>query len=78
STPSAQSTPPVPPVGGTAASFPASAEVASADARSATPVETAPVQPPLAGSADAQAANRAPVASPVRPVKTSAIADSAP
>jgi hypothetical protein len=68
----------VPPVGGTAASFPASAEVASADARSATPVETAPVQPPLAGSADAQAANRAPVASPVRPVKTSAIADSAP
>ncbi|MGO7370375.1 SPOR domain-containing protein [Rhizobium ruizarguesonis] len=78
STPSAQSTPPVPPVAGTAASFPASAEVASADARSAAPVETAPVQPPLAGSADAQAANPAPVASPVRPVKTSAIADTAP
>ncbi|MBY5361109.1 sporulation protein [Rhizobium leguminosarum] len=78
STPSAQSTPPVPPVGGTAASFPAGAEVASADARSAAPVETAPVQPPLAGSADVQAANPAPVASPVRPVKTSAIADTAP
>nr|WP_064251161.1 SPOR domain-containing protein [Rhizobium leguminosarum]OAP88243.1 sporulation protein [Rhizobium leguminosarum] len=78
STPSAQSTPPVPPVGGTAASFPASAEVASADARSAAPVETAPVQPPLAGSADAQAANPAPVAAPVRPVKTSAIVDTAP
>ncbi|MCH4546927.1 SPOR domain-containing protein [Rhizobium changzhiense] len=78
STPSAQTTPAVPPVGGTAASFPASAEVASADARSAAPVETAPVQPPLAGSADAQAANPAPVASPVRPVKTSAIADTAP
>ncbi|MBW8786930.1 MAG: SPOR domain-containing protein [Rhizobium leguminosarum] len=74
----AQSTPPVPPVGGTAASFPASAEVASADARSAAPVETAPVQPPLAGSADAQAANPAPVAPPVRPVKSSAIADTAP
>ncbi|MBX4858972.1 sporulation protein [Rhizobium sophorae] len=72
------STAPVPPVGGTAASFPASAEVASANARSAAPVETAPVQPPLAGSADAQAANPAPVASPVRPVKTSAIADTAP
>ncbi|WP_246621876.1 SPOR domain-containing protein [Rhizobium laguerreae] len=78
STPSAQSTPAVPPVGGTAASFPASAEVASADARSAAPVETAPVQPPLAGSADAQAANPAPVAPPVRPVKTSGIADTAP
>ncbi|MBY5439513.1 SPOR domain-containing protein [Rhizobium leguminosarum] len=78
STPSAQSTPPVPPVGGTAANFPASAEVASADARSAAPVETAPVQPPLAGSADAQAANPAPVAAPVRPVKTSAIVDTAP
>ncbi|WP_245304583.1 SPOR domain-containing protein [Rhizobium sp. WYCCWR10014] len=78
STPSAQSTPPVPPVGGTAASFPASAEVASADARSAAPVETAPAQPPLAGSADAQAANPAPVAPPVRPVKTSAIGDTAP
>ncbi|ANP85266.1 sporulation protein [Rhizobium leguminosarum] len=74
-TPSAQSIPPVPPVGGSAASFPASAEVASADARSAAPVETAPVQPPLAGSADAQAANPAP---PVRPVKTSAIGDTAP
>lgn len=78
STPSGQSTPPVPPVGGTAASFPASAEVASADARSAAPVETAPVQPPLAGSADAQAANPAPVAPPVRPVKTAAVADTAP
>ncbi|NKM64021.1 SPOR domain-containing protein [Rhizobium leguminosarum bv. viciae] len=78
STPPAQSSPAVPPVGGTAASFPASAEVASADARSAAPVETAPVQPPLAGSADAQAANPAPVAPPVRPVKTSGIADTAP
>ncbi|MBB4437352.1 MULTISPECIES: SPOR domain-containing protein [Rhizobium] len=78
STPSAQSTSPVPPVGGTAASFPSSAEVASADARSAAPVETAPAQPPLAGSADAQAANPAPVAPPVRPVKTSAIGDTAP
>ncbi|MGO6995329.1 SPOR domain-containing protein [Rhizobium leguminosarum] len=71
-------TPPVPPVGGTAASFPARAEVASADARSAAPVETAPVQPPFAGSADAQAANPAQVAPPVRPVKTSATADTAP
>ncbi|WP_221974907.1 SPOR domain-containing protein [Rhizobium leguminosarum] len=78
STPSAQSTPPVPPVGGTAASFPARAEVASADARSAAPVETAPVQAPLAGSADTQAENPAPVAPPVRPVKTSATADTAP
>ncbi|WP_261333034.1 SPOR domain-containing protein [Rhizobium leguminosarum] len=78
STPSAQSTPAVPPVDGTAASFPASAEVASADARSAAPVETAPVQPPLAGSADAQAANPAPVAPPVREVKTPATADTAP
>jgi len=78
STPPAQSTSPVPPVGGTAASFPASAEVASADARAAAPAETAPAQPPLAGSADAQAANPAPVAPPVRPVKTSAIADTAP
>ncbi|MBY5772222.1 sporulation protein [Rhizobium leguminosarum] len=78
STSSAQSTPAVSPVGGTAASFPASAEVASADARSAAPVETAPVQPPLAGSADAQAASPAPVAPPVRPVKTAAVADTAP
>ncbi|WP_197729756.1 SPOR domain-containing protein [Rhizobium leguminosarum] len=78
STPSAQSTSPVPPVGGTAASFPASAEVASDDTRTAAPAETAPVQPPLAGSADAQAANSAPVAPPVRPVKSSAIADTAP
>ncbi|WP_261337547.1 SPOR domain-containing protein [Rhizobium leguminosarum] len=78
STSSAQSTPAVPPVGGTAARFPASAEVASADARSAAPVETAPVQPPLAGSADAQAASPAPVAPPVRPVKTAAVADTAP
>ncbi|MBY5336318.1 sporulation protein [Rhizobium leguminosarum] len=78
STPSVQSTPPVPPVGGTAASFPASAEVASADARSAAPVETAPVQPPLASGADAQAANPALVAPPVRPIKSSAITDTAP
>ncbi|WP_261336545.1 SPOR domain-containing protein [Rhizobium leguminosarum] len=78
STSPAQSSPAVPPVGGTAASFPASAEVASADARSVAPVETAPVQPPLPGSADAQAANPAPVAPPVRPVKTSGIADTAP
>ncbi|MBY5624528.1 sporulation protein [Rhizobium leguminosarum] len=78
STSPAQSSPAVPPVGGTAASFPASAEVASADARSVAPFETAPVQPPLAGSADAQAANPAPVAPPVRPVKTSGIADTAP
>lgn len=68
------STPSAPPAGGTAASFPASAEVASADARSAAPVEAAP----LAGGADTQAANPAPVEPPVRPVKTTAIADTAP
>ncbi|RFB94499.1 sporulation protein [Rhizobium leguminosarum bv. trifolii] len=76
--PSAQSASPVPPVAGTAASFPSNAEVASADARSAAPVETAPAKPPIATDADAQAANPAPVDAPVRPVKTSAIGDTAP
>ncbi|MBB3523029.1 SPOR domain-containing protein [Rhizobium sp. BK456] len=76
--PAAQSASPVPPVVGTAASFPASAEVASADARSATPAETAPAKPPLAADADAQAANPAPVDTPVRPVKTTALTDTAP
>ncbi|MDC9812520.1 SPOR domain-containing protein [Rhizobium binxianense] len=70
----AQTTPSTPPVAGTAASFPASAEVASADARSAAPADAAP---PLA-NADAQAANPAPVEPPVRPVKTAAIGDTAP
>ncbi|MBX5201466.1 SPOR domain-containing protein [Rhizobium sp. NZLR1] len=76
--PSAQSASPVPPVGGTAASFPSSAEVASADARSAAPAETTPAQPPLTGGADTQAANPAPVQPPVRPVKTGAATDTAP
>ncbi|WHO71731.1 SPOR domain-containing protein [Rhizobium sp. BT03] len=76
--PSAQSASPVPPVAGTAASFPANAEVASADARSAAPVETAPAKPPVAADADAQAANPAPVDAPVRPVKTTAVGDTAP
>ncbi|EJT05977.1 SPOR domain-containing protein [Rhizobium sp. CCGE 510] len=76
--PSAQSASPVPPVGGTAASFPSSAEVASADARSAAAAETTPVQPPLTGGADTQAANPAPVQPPVRPVKATATTDTAP
>ncbi|AJC79062.1 sporulation related domain-containing protein [Rhizobium etli bv. phaseoli str. IE4803] len=75
---SAPSTPAVPPVGGTAASFPASAEVASADSRSAAPVEAAPAQPSPAATADVQQANPAPVDAPVRPVKTTAVADTAP
>jgi hypothetical protein len=78
STPSAQPAPSMPPVGGKAASFPTSAEVASVDARSAAPVETAPAQPSAVGNADAQAANPAPVDAPARPVKTSAITDTAP
>ncbi|ARM88204.1 sporulation related domain-containing protein [Rhizobium sp. CIAT894] len=68
----ARSTPSVPPVAGTAASFPANAEVASADARSAAPAQ------PLAADADAQAANPVPVDPAVRPVKTTAITDTAP
>lgn len=75
---SAPSTPAVPPVGGTAASFPASAEVASADSRSAAPVEAAPAQPSPAATADVQQENPAPVDAPVRPVKTTAVADTAP
>ncbi|MBB3913318.1 SPOR domain-containing protein [Rhizobium fabae] len=78
STPSAQPAPSMPPVGGKAASFPTSAEVASVDARSAAPVETAPAQTSAVGNADAQAANPAPVDAPARPVKTSAITDTAP
>ncbi|PDT14592.1 sporulation protein [Rhizobium sp. J15] len=73
-----QSTPAVPPVGGSAASFPASAEVASADARSAAPVETAPAQPSPAATVDTPAANAAPADAPVRPVKTTAVNDTAP
>ncbi|UVD58339.1 SPOR domain-containing protein [Rhizobium sp. Pop5] len=75
STPSAKPAPVVPAVGGTAGSFPPNAEVASADARSAAPVETAPVQPTSAGKTDAQAA---PADAPVKPVKTTAITDTAP
>ncbi|WET75323.1 SPOR domain-containing protein [Rhizobium croatiense] len=75
---SAPSTPTVPPVSGTAASFPASAEVASADARSAAPVEPAPAQGSPAVTADAQTANPASADAPVRPVKTTTIADTAP
>ncbi|ANK85467.1 MULTISPECIES: SPOR domain-containing protein [unclassified Rhizobium] len=74
----AQSAPSAPPAAGSAASFPASAEIASADARSAAPVQTAPAQPSPAASADGQAANPAPVDAPVRPVKTATIADTAP
>ncbi|MEB3043719.1 SPOR domain-containing protein [Rhizobium mulingense] len=75
---STPSTPAVPPVGGTAASFPTSTEVASADSRSAAPVEAAPAQPAPAAIADVQQANPAPVDAPVRPVKTTAVADKAP
>ncbi|WP_064683505.1 SPOR domain-containing protein [Rhizobium bangladeshense] len=75
---SAPSTPTVPPVSGTAASFPASAEVASADARSTAPVEPAPAQGSPAVTADAQTANPASADAPVRPVKTTTIADTAP
>ncbi|MBY4607223.1 SPOR domain-containing protein [Rhizobium sp. 9T] len=75
---SAPSTPTVPPVSGTAASFPASAEVASADARSAAPVEPAPAQGSPVVTADAQTANPASADAPVRPVKTTTIADTAP
>ncbi|MBX5229913.1 sporulation protein [Rhizobium sp. NLR9b] len=78
SAPSAPSAPIAPPVAGTAASFPASAEIASVDARSAAPVQTAPTQPSPAATADEQAANPAPVDAPVRPVKTATIADTAP
>ncbi|MBX4889894.1 SPOR domain-containing protein [Rhizobium bangladeshense] len=77
------SAPIAPPVAGTAASFPASAEVASADARSVAPVETAPAQSSPAATApaaaaDVQPANPAPADAPVRPVKTTTIADTAP
>ncbi|ANL40306.1 MULTISPECIES: SPOR domain-containing protein [Rhizobium] len=75
---SAPSTPAVPPATGTAASFPASAEVASVDARSAAPAESAPAQGSPAATADAQTANPAPVDAPARPVKTTTIADTAP
>ncbi|ARQ09941.1 sporulation related domain-containing protein [Rhizobium etli] len=78
SAPSAPSAPIAPPVAGTAATFPASAEIASADARSAAPVQTAPAQLSSAATADEQAANPAPVDAPVRPVKTATIADTAP
>ncbi|MBX5081292.1 sporulation protein [Rhizobium lentis] len=78
SAPSAPSAPAAPPIAGTAASFPATAEVASADARSAAPVETTPAQPSPAATADIQPANPAPVDAPARPVKTTPIADTAP
>ncbi|MDO3434289.1 SPOR domain-containing protein [Rhizobium sp. CBN3] len=78
SAPSTPSAPIAPPAAGSAASFPASAEIASADARSAAPVQTAPAQPSPAASADGQAANPTPVDAPVRPVKTATIADTAP
>ncbi|WP_064696016.1 SPOR domain-containing protein [Rhizobium aegyptiacum] len=78
SAPTAPSAPIAPPVAGTAASFPPSAEVASADARSAAPVEIAPAQPLPAATADVQAATPAPADAPVRPVKTTTIADTAP
>ncbi|MBX4993083.1 hypothetical protein ABID08_002265 [Rhizobium binae] len=74
---SAPSAPAVPPVSGSAASFPASAEVASTDARSTAPVESAPAQGSPAVIADAQTANAAPVDAQARPVKTT-IADTAP
>ena len=75
---SAPSTPAVPPASGTAASFPASAEVASVDARSAAPSESPPAQGSPAATADAQTANPAPVDAPARSVKTTTIADTAP
>jgi len=78
STPPVQSTPPAPPASGTAASFPKTAEVVSADVQAAAPAETAPARPSLAGTVETEAANPAPVDPPVRPVKTTAITDTAP